>query len=595
MSKFIAKGGGYMPPPCFLVVLLAAFFIVTTCLAQPDTLWTAYYNDGDANWRETCERLIQTQDGGFLLGGRTSTPGANRQWYPAYYLVKTDADGVEEWTGVYDVSARHDRLGGIAQGSNSQYFIAGNYPGNPVNANILKIDVNSDSLWSIEIENSEFVNVIGTYDENILACGTIGAQLAKINEDGELIWQRTYDGGGDEIFLDVIQTQDSGFVAVGWVWAAVCLMLKTDADGEQEWLRTYNFSDSTELFLSVIEVPGGGYLAGGWFDADHSLLARFDSNGDTIWVKKDIPHFEEPVNDIVAAPGGGYVIVGGNVGGFNEYAVKRIDDLGEEVWQIDVEFDNESRFDEATSILALDDGGYLIGGNGRMRVNGGFSARLMRTEPDTVVLPFEFEALAENHDFGDSVVVDSVVTWELPVHNFGRRYVSIDSVALSGDTSAFTFELELPLYINPPDTAFILVCFSPDSSDDYNAQLTFFYGDSQSVEVSLSGRGMPVNSVPDVESLLPTQLTLEPAWPNPFNSTVQIPYNLPQPMHIRLAIYNLMGREVTTLVYGYQTAGAQSVVWQGFNSSGTPVGSGVYFIRLEAGSFVKINKATLIR
>ncbi len=590
-------GGWFNATPPRLKLISAVILIMTAiAFAQPDTLWTSYYNDGydngNAGWSERCYRLIKTNNGGFLIGGQTFTPGGNRQRYPAYYIVKTDADGVEEWTGVYDVGIRHDMLCGIALRENGQFFIAGYYVEELWKANIIKIDANGDSLWSRDYEDYLFHNMISTSDHGILACGSGQAHLVKVDEDGELIWRRTYDGGGDEIFLDVVETHDNGYAAVGWVWASVCLILKTDANGEQEWLRTYNFTDSTETLLCVEEVPGGGYIAGGWFDSNHSLLARFDTDGDTIWAQRDVQRIEREIKDIAPASGGGWIIVGKGRGrhGGDVYKTKRIDDLGEEVWELGIEFDDDASFDEATSVLALDDGGYLIGGNRWMRWDGGNSAGLIRTEPDTVVLPFELGALAESHDFGDSVMVDSVVTWELPVHNFGRRYVPIDSVAITGDSSAFAYDMELPLYLYPPDTTYILVGFSPDSVGDYAAEFIFFYGDSQTVSVSLTGRGIFTNEVSGGTPLLPTQLALEPVWPNPFNGVVHICYALPNQMLVKVTVHDVSGREVVRLFNGVEQAGIRNRTW-----TATNMPTGIYFLKITAGGEVATTKVILLK
>lgn len=219
MNKHIQNGGSITLPPFLILAFVIMFAAPHLCQAQaPDTLWTSYYNDGIENgnhgYNETCKRLIQTEDGGFLIGGRTYTPGPNRQRFPAYYIVKTDSDGVEEWTRSFDISRLHNIFYGLAQGENGQYYIAGTHTDTLTHANIIKIESNGDSLRSIDFDNSSFTNITNTTDGGILACGDVNTQLVKIDEDGNSIWQHTYDGGGDEVFLDVIETRYGGYVAL---------------------------------------------------------------------------------------------------------------------------------------------------------------------------------------------------------------------------------------------------------------------------------------------------------------------------------------------------------------------------------------------
>lgn len=334
-------------------------------------------------------------------------------------------------------------------------------------------------------------------------------------------------------------------------------------------------------------------MAGGWWSTNNGtepLLVKFNSEGDTVWVKRQIQGFHQnqigQINDIVPASGGGFVVAGRHRNW--KYKVMRLDDLGDVIWDLDIEFDPNASFDEAASILSLDDGGYLIGGNRFMRWDGGYSVGLIRTTPDTVVIPFGLEALEDGHDFGDSVRVDSVATWEVPVHNFGRRYVSIDSVAVSGDASVFAINLELPFYIHPPDTAFIAISFTPDSARDFSGTLIFFYGDSQSVEIVLTGRGGP-SSAPMPE-VLPTAFAIHPPYPNPFNSSTVIRYDVPHHSRVKITIYDLAGREVETLLTGEINPGRHSILW---NSRSNP--AGIYFVRFESIEKTTTTKSLLIK
>ncbi|MCK4529671.1 MAG: T9SS type A sorting domain-containing protein, partial [Candidatus Marinimicrobia bacterium] len=83
---------------------------------------------------------------------------------------------------------------------------------------------------------------------------------------------------------------------------------------------------------------------------------------------------------------------------------------------------------------------------------------------------------------------------------------------------------------------------------------------------------------------------LKANYPNPFNPTTQINYDLPQNEHITITVFNAQGKVVNILVDGYQAAGSYSV-----NFNGNGLASGLYFYTMEAGTFCKTMKMVLIR
>jgi FlgD Ig-like domain len=92
-----------------------------------------------------------------------------------------------------------------------------------------------------------------------------------------------------------------------------------------------------------------------------------------------------------------------------------------------------------------------------------------------------------------------------------------------------------------------------------------------------------------------SELELYQNYPNPFNPTTIIRYQLPVPSHICLKIYDIFGREITTLVNEIESAGSQSVLWDGKNPAGVKVSSGLYFCRLQAGNSVYTRKLILLK
>ena len=105
------------------------------------------------------------------------------------------------------------------------------------------------------------------------------------------------------------------------------------------------------------------------------------------------------------------------------------------------------------------------------------------------------------------------------------------------------------------------------------------------------GSGNTVHEIMPV----PTEFALHNNYPNPFNPTTTINYDLPQDGSVRLIIYDVMGREVTRLVNGFTPAGYHSVRWDARNKMGENVSAGVYFYHLQSGTFVKTQKMVLLK
>ncbi len=84
-------------------------------------------------------------------------------------------------------------------------------------------------------------------------------------------------------------------------------------------------------------------------------------------------------------------------------------------------------------------------------------------------------------------------------------------------------------------------------------------------------------------------------YPNPFNPSTTIQYSLPEPCHVIVEIFDLLGRRVRTLVDQEQLTGPYTVTWDGTDGSGTPVATGVYLYKLRAGDYVQSKKMLLLK
>ena len=104
-----------------------------------------------------------------------------------------------------------------------------------------------------------------------------------------------------------------------------------------------------------------------------------------------------------------------------------------------------------------------------------------------------------------------------------------------------------------------------------------------------------VTGVTNVTDLLPATFFLSQNFPNPFNPSTRIEYQLPSSQHVLLVVYDVLGRQIRDLVDEVQPAGSYRTVWDGKDPSGRDAASGVYFYQLRTQSFVQTNKMVLLR
>jgi len=93
----------------------------------------------------------------------------------------------------------------------------------------------------------------------------------------------------------------------------------------------------------------------------------------------------------------------------------------------------------------------------------------------------------------------------------------------------------------------------------------------------------------------PNEFSLQQNFPNPFNPTTNITYNIPQSTQVQLVVYNVLGQKITTLVNQHENAGKKLVKWDGKDELGFSVSSGVYVYQIRAGDFLASQKMLLAK
>jgi len=179
---------------------------------------------------------------------------------------------------------------------------------------------------------------------------------------------------------------------------------------------------------------------------------------------------------------------------------------------------------------------------------------------------------------------------QLELTNNSDQQIEINSI-YNRDSAYIVFE-SLPIAIAPFGTTTITIKFKPEVDKDYFDDLHLRWdteGQRIAQIIPLIGSTDPNFTSIDPENGL-MEYNLSQNYPNPFNPTTTIAYQIPQTEFVSLKVYDILGREVVTLVDERQAQGRYAVKLDGRN-----LASGVYFYRLQAHDFVSVNKMLLLK
>ncbi len=179
---------------------------------------------------------------------------------------------------------------------------------------------------------------------NSFGSGGFDVYLIKIDDDGDLLWERTYGGERDDWGESVCEAQDGGYLIAGCTASYGAggydvYLIKVAEDGGLEWTKTYGGSGD-DFGHEVIVTRDGGYLVVGstrsyGAGGEDVYLLKLDGNGDTVWVRVLGGAGDDCGYSVVQVSDGSYVVVGSTTsegsGGKDVYLVK-ISEHGNFIW-----------------------------------------------------------------------------------------------------------------------------------------------------------------------------------------------------------------------------------------------------------------------
>jgi uncharacterized delta-60 repeat protein len=341
----------------------------------------------------------QTSDGGYIVAGLTRSFGAVLN---DIFLIKTDANGDTIWAKTYggtgdDVafSVQQTSDGGYILAGLTTSFLAGNY-----DAFLIKTDANGDIIWAKNYGgayNDFALSVQQTSDGGYIVAGyteSFGAGgydffLIKTDANGNVIWAKTYGGGGVDWAFSVQQTSDGGYIVAGLTTSfgaggGDAFLIKTDANGDIIWGKTYGGTD-WDWAYSVQQTSDGGYIVAGYTESFGAggydfFLIKTDANGNVIWAKTyggtnyDYAHSVQQTSD------GGYIVAGLTTSfgaGDRDIFLIKTDANGDIIW---AKTYGGTYWDEVSSVQQTSDGGYIVAGYTTSFGAGGWDIFLIKTD-----------------------------------------------------------------------------------------------------------------------------------------------------------------------------------------------------------------------
>jgi hypothetical protein len=378
----------------------------------PGVDWQRNYGGTSVDWGWDVQ---QTSDGGYVVVGKTSSFGGT---YGNVYIVRTDASGDTLWMRYFGRGGP-DQGNSVRQTSDGGYIVAGHSRASydtDSDVYLIKLDVYGDSVWtrvyggpSNDMGNSVWQTSDGGYiiagETASFGSGGKDVYLLRVDANGDSLWARAYGGADHDYCKAVQETFDGSIIAAGWTesfgpgWAAIYLV-KTDADGDTIWTRTYGGS-AGDYGHAMQETADHGYIIAGntgSFSPFGICLIKTDADGDTVWTRA---YGEDEGHAVHETSDGGYVVVGTTwfecgmeVHCANAYVVKTTPD-GSVEW---TEVYGGADDDVVESVRQTADGGYVMAGFTESAGAGG-DVLLIKTEGDLS----EISEPASTIDFGFSV------------------------------------------------------------------------------------------------------------------------------------------------------------------------------------------------
>ncbi len=460
-----------------LIAVLCLQGCMVSLAQAPPIQWDKDY--GGSNY-EDLNFVCQTTDGGYISAGWSQSPisGTKTQanWdvtnnTPDYWIVKSNAFGTVQWDRRFG-GTNWETCGSIQQTTDGGYILGG-YSSSPISGNktqasrgvidywIVKLDAFGNVTWDKTYggtSNDYLTRVIQTTDGGYLLCGYsesgIGADrsensrgaedywIVKTNASGVKLWDHRYGGPQDDYAYHVVQTMDGGYLISGTSASGIggdktqadrgplntmdYWVVKTDASGIKQWDKRFGTTDD-DLCAMALQTSDGGYILGGYsagtINGDRSVnsrgwydywLVKTDAAGNKLWDSRYGGSDIDYLFTMQVTADGGFILGGTSYSGIGgektqssrgaeDYWIIKTNALGVVQWDKTM---GGNGSDWLNRLQQTADGYYICGGQSSSSISGEKTQALVGGSNDYWViklgtgagLPIELTAFTgENH------------------------------------------------------------------------------------------------------------------------------------------------------------------------------------------------------
>ena len=461
-----------------------------------------------------------------------------------------------------------------------------------------------DTLWTKTFGGSswdEGYYVQQTTDGGFVFLGTtqsfgaIDIWLIRTDSSGDTLWTRTYGGFDSEYGRCVKQTQDGGYIIAGYTMSYGAgsfdfWLIKTDTSGDTLWTKTFGGSD-TEIGYFVLQTPDMGYAAlavtksFGAGDRDCWLI-RTDASGNTIWTKMFGGTGFDQCYSMDMTSDNGYIITGETnsfgAGGADVWLIKT-DSTGDTLW---TKTFGGTNTDIGYGVEQTTDGGYIIAGYTTSYGAGGSDVWLIKTNSTGDTLWTKtIGGTSADEGFSVQQTADGgyIIAGYTSSFGAGGPDIWLIKTGPTGETSWTE-----TLGGNNPDIGLTVQQTSDRGYIIAGRTESFGAGDVDAWLIRTDSDPSAVEQ--DLLSLIPDNYSLKQNYPNPFNPITTIKYQIPELNFVTIKVFDVLGSEIATLVNEEEPIGSYQIEFDA-----TILSSGVYFYRIQAGSFVETKKMVLMK
>jgi uncharacterized delta-60 repeat protein len=544
----------------FLILIITSLFCLNKVLAQPQWIRT-----GGGPLEDKAYAIVVDKSGNSYATGYITTTNHGTDWY----TIKYKPDGTVYWSAQYDGPAHsEDKAYAIAVDKSNNVYVVGFSTGIGSGHDFTTIKYNSsgsqqwvqrynapgnndDEAHALALDDSSNIYVTGFITLSVTDYYTI-----KYNTNNVYQWGQMYNGPGngeDKAYAITLDGNANVYIT-GWSKGNESDLdyatIKYNRNGTQQWTTRYNGPGNSEDKAYAIVVDASynnifvtGYSTGDTTSFDYTTIKYNTSNGESVWTARyNGPGNSEDKAYAITVDANDNIYVTGSsrndtTSGSEDILTLKYDCSGDTLWATRFNGTGNSTDIAYSIFLPKSNQNLFIAGSSRSSTAAGsedISILKYTLNSGNIIQQVRYNGTANGEDAAYAIVIDT-----------------LDNVFIAGYATNL------------------------NTGQDFIA-MKYSHGD--------------LIKVNNISTQVPKDFILHQNYPNPFNPSTVINFEIPESANVKLAVYDVLGKETVVLLNGYMRAGTYEV---SVNLPG--LSSGVYFYTLTSGAFRETRKMIFLK